>query len=126
MCGIFGYIGKKENAAEIILEGLKRLEYRGYDSWGVAVVPTEDPNKNNKIVVKKRIGKIGDANSDDSFNIFDLVALIEQLNNEGPYSSQTDIDKNGKNNIYDLLALLKLFSFLQTEPNIFPCTEQQP
>jgi len=65
MCGIFGYIGKKENAAEIILEGLKRLEYRGYDSWGVAVVPTEDPNKNNKIVVKKRIGKIGDANVDE-------------------------------------------------------------
>ena len=36
MCGIFGYIGKKDKAAEIVLEGLKLLEYRGYDSWGIA------------------------------------------------------------------------------------------
>ncbi len=35
MCGIFGYIGKK-NAVEIVLKGLKRLEYRGYDSSGIA------------------------------------------------------------------------------------------
>ena len=39
MCGIFGYIGTKQHAATIVLEGLKFLEYRGYDSWGVAVVP---------------------------------------------------------------------------------------
>jgi glutamine---fructose-6-phosphate transaminase (isomerizing) len=37
MCGIIGYIGG-DNAAEIILEGLRRLEYRGYDSAGIAVV----------------------------------------------------------------------------------------
>ncbi|MBN1384458.1 MAG: glutamine--fructose-6-phosphate transaminase (isomerizing) [Elusimicrobia bacterium] len=37
MCGIVGYIGKK-NAAEILLDGLKRLEYRGYDSSGIASV----------------------------------------------------------------------------------------
>jgi glucosamine--fructose-6-phosphate aminotransferase (isomerizing) len=37
MCGIFGYIGKRD-AAKTIIDGLKRLEYRGYDSWGVAVV----------------------------------------------------------------------------------------
>ena len=37
MCGIVGYIGDK-NATEIIAEGLHRLEYRGYDSAGVAVV----------------------------------------------------------------------------------------
>ncbi len=40
MCGIVGYIGDK-NAVEIILDGLKRLEYRGYDSAGVAVVGPE-------------------------------------------------------------------------------------
>ncbi|MDO8658600.1 MAG: glutamine--fructose-6-phosphate transaminase (isomerizing) [Candidatus Levybacteria bacterium] len=56
MCGIFGYIGNKNNAAEIVFEGLKLLEYRGYDSWGVAV-------KNGKSVdVQKRVGKIGQAN----------------------------------------------------------------
>src|SRR5438552_286602 len=37
MCGIIGYIGKKE-ASPILLEGLKRLEYRGYDSAGLAVL----------------------------------------------------------------------------------------
>ena len=37
MCGIIGYIGTKE-AQGILLEGLKRLEYRGYDSSGIALV----------------------------------------------------------------------------------------
>jgi len=55
MCGIFGYIGTKTNAAETVLEGLKLLEYRGYDSWGVAV------KDGNKIEVDKHIGKIGNA-----------------------------------------------------------------
>lgn len=54
MCGIFGYIGNK-NAPKIILEGLKRLEYRGYDSWGVSV------KKGKKLLVDKHVGKIGDA-----------------------------------------------------------------
>lgn len=61
MCGIFGYIGPRSDASKIVLEGLKRLEYRGYDSWGVAVVP----NSKNKIVVKKSAGKIGNANVSD-------------------------------------------------------------
>jgi len=47
MCGIFGYIGTK-NASGVILDGLKRLEYRGYDSWGVAVL-----TKNGIKVAKK-------------------------------------------------------------------------
>ena len=36
MCGIIGYCGPK-NATKILIEGLKRLEYRGYDSAGIAV-----------------------------------------------------------------------------------------
>ena len=64
MCGIFGYVGKKTNVGEMILEGLRLLEYRGYDSWGVAV-----KNK-KKIEYKKDIGKIGDAKVDfDKSNI---------------------------------------------------------
>lgn len=53
MCGIFGYVGNKLNAAETVLEGLKLLEYRGYDSWGVAV------KKDKKLEVDKHVGKIG-------------------------------------------------------------------
>lgn len=55
MCGIFGYVGKKQNAAEIVFEGLKTLEYRGYDSWGIAV------REGKKITIEKHVGKIGNA-----------------------------------------------------------------
>ena len=70
MCGIFGYIGPakrgkdKKNAAEIVLNGLKTLEYRGYDSWGVAAVsdqPLATRGQLGKITVEKHVGKIGKA-----------------------------------------------------------------
>ncbi|RRD46674.1 glutamine--fructose-6-phosphate transaminase (isomerizing) [Tessaracoccus sp. OH4464_COT-324] len=51
MCGIVGYVGGL-SAQEIVIEGLKRLEYRGYDSAGVAVVGAEG------IAVRKKAGKI--------------------------------------------------------------------
>lgn len=50
MCGIFGYTGKSTNAGDVVRMGLQRLDYRGYDSWGVAVVA------NNQILVQKDIG----------------------------------------------------------------------
>lgn len=55
MCGIFGYIGKDKDAAEIILKGLKTLEYRGYDSWGIAV------GNGRGLDNEKHVGKIGSA-----------------------------------------------------------------
>lgn len=51
MCGIVGYVGDK-NTKKVLIEGLKRLEYRGYDSAGVAIV------ENNTIVTQKSLGKI--------------------------------------------------------------------
>lgn len=55
MCGIFGFVGEKERQSSDVLDGLRLLEYRGYDSWGVAV-------KNNKrIEIEKKTGKIGDS-----------------------------------------------------------------
>ncbi len=51
MCGIIGYIGKN-NPTEILLEGLKALEYRGYDSSGIAL------KKDNNIQIVKCVGKI--------------------------------------------------------------------
>ena len=44
MCGIVGYIGKKKQAAPILLEGLEKLEYRGYDSAGIAVINNGEIN----------------------------------------------------------------------------------
>ena len=51
MCGVFGYTGKNI-ANNLVFQGLKRLEYRGYDSWGIAV------NTNEKITIFKTIGEI--------------------------------------------------------------------
>jgi glucosamine--fructose-6-phosphate aminotransferase (isomerizing) len=53
MCGIVGYIGKRD-ATGVILAGLKRLEYRGYDSAGIALYPSSSDN----LTVIKRAGKI--------------------------------------------------------------------
>lgn len=52
MCGIVGYIGTENNAKEVIIEGLKRLEYRGYDSAGIALC------RDGKIETRKHVGEI--------------------------------------------------------------------
>ena len=54
MCGIFGVVGKK-NAAKTVLAGLKKLEYRGYDSWGIAI------KENGQLTRERHVGKIGQA-----------------------------------------------------------------
>lgn len=52
MCGIFGYVGSS-NATELVFDGLKQLEYRGYDSWGIVSAI------NGSLHSEKHVGKIG-------------------------------------------------------------------
>lgn len=52
MCGIIGYAGKEKNAIHVLINGLKNLEYRGYDSAGIAI------RENNHVEIVKREGKI--------------------------------------------------------------------
>lgn len=59
MCGIFGYVGKRNDATELAVEGLKSLEYRGYDSWGVAW------KQHGALSTQKEIGKISGVNGRD-------------------------------------------------------------
>ncbi len=64
MCGIIAYVGDKK-ASPILLNGLQRLEYRGYDSAGIAVM-------NGKLDVIKKKGKVGD-----------LKKIVDRLRPEG-------------------------------------------
>jgi glucosamine--fructose-6-phosphate aminotransferase (isomerizing) len=53
MCGIFAYAGNNQIGQQYILKGLKNLEYRGYDSWGIAL------KTKSGVWLKKEVGKIG-------------------------------------------------------------------
>jgi glucosamine--fructose-6-phosphate aminotransferase (isomerizing) len=55
MCGIFGYVGAESDTGDMVLSALRRLEYRGYDSWGVGV------GCDGAIAIEKQVGKIGTA-----------------------------------------------------------------
>ena len=68
MCGIVGYIGD-ENATGIIIDGLKKLEYRGYDSSGIALV-----TKDHQLIVRKKKGRI--ANLEELIAGEDLYANL--------------------------------------------------
>src|SRR5215467_5541596 len=56
MCGIFGYVGTRQEGPQLVLEGLRKLEYRGYDSWGIAT-------RHNGLLIEKHVGKIGQAST---------------------------------------------------------------
>ncbi len=52
MCGIVGYIGREHRAMDVLIDGLRRLEYRGYDSAGVAIL------ENGSVAVRRALGKL--------------------------------------------------------------------
>lgn len=71
MCGIFGYIGKKK-ALETVLKGLKKLEYRGYDSAGIAGI------KDNQVYHWKEVGKVAELEKGVLANPVDVEIAIAQ------------------------------------------------
>ncbi|MBW2989117.1 glutamine--fructose-6-phosphate transaminase (isomerizing) [Candidatus Woesearchaeota archaeon] len=62
MCGIFGIITSEEDIGRILLEGIKKLEYRGYDSAGMASI------HKNKLSIRKGIGKIDEVDKKVNFS----------------------------------------------------------
>lgn len=71
MCGIFGYVGPRK-AVNVVIDGLKRLEYRGYDSAGLAGV------QEKRIVYCKEVGKVSVLEQEVAKQKFDLPAAIAQ------------------------------------------------
>jgi glucosamine--fructose-6-phosphate aminotransferase (isomerizing) len=53
MCGIVGYVGRGREAQQVLIDGLRRLEYRGYDSAGLAVF------EGGSIAIRRAVGKLG-------------------------------------------------------------------
>jgi glutamine---fructose-6-phosphate transaminase (isomerizing) len=68
MCGIIAYTGE-EDAAPILFEGLKRLEYRGYDSAGIITI-----NNSGEFELKKQVGKVQDIHNE--LNLLDLSGKV--------------------------------------------------
>jgi glucosamine--fructose-6-phosphate aminotransferase (isomerizing) len=118
MCGIVGYIGKKD-AFPIIINGLKRLEYRGYDSAGIALL-----SSTNKLNIYKKKGKVkaledetigqdisgtigightrwathgeaNDTNAHPHFNATEDIAVIHNGIIENYYSLKTELQSRG-------------------------------
>ncbi|MCR5171721.1 MAG: glutamine--fructose-6-phosphate transaminase (isomerizing) [Treponema sp.] len=88
MCGIVGYVGVKE-ATPVLINGLKKLEYRGYDSAGIAVLSKDD----NEILVKKSKGA--------------LKFLVERITDQVvKQSKQKDLVLAEKENEENLQALI--------------------
>ncbi len=57
MCGIFGVIGSRE-VSPLILDGLRKLEYRGYDSAGLATIQNSNNNQFGELFTRKSKGKL--------------------------------------------------------------------
>jgi glucosamine--fructose-6-phosphate aminotransferase (isomerizing) len=75
MCGIFGYSGP-EARPEVLIEGIKRLEYRGYDSWGICLAADD------RLWLMRRVGRIGGV---------DAAALATGLDGFSPLSVRSGI-----------------------------------
>jgi len=84
MCGIIGYVGPSE-AYPILLEGLGRLEYRGYDSAGIATLV------GNKLEIRRAKGKLDSATAEHELRKTRLERL-EPLRAEG-HASQEEVDR---------------------------------
>jgi glucosamine--fructose-6-phosphate aminotransferase (isomerizing) len=70
MCGIFGFVSSEPQNTNLILLGLKELEYRGYDSWGIAT------KKESRIIIEKHAGKIGGATLNPKFSTLNSNVAI--------------------------------------------------
>ena len=85
MCGIVGYIGKRQ-AAPILLEGLEKLEYRGYDSAGIAV---RDGDREPVVVkAKGRLRVLADNNRQTDINRISEEDARKAVRKDSPHTER--------------------------------------
>jgi glucosamine--fructose-6-phosphate aminotransferase (isomerizing) len=70
MCGIIGYIGNKD-VKEVLLDSLQRLEYRGYDSAGIAIIDCD-----NQLRIQKDVGRIGNLRNQVYKNLHNVESKV--------------------------------------------------
>lgn len=69
MCGIVGYIGKSGKTLDVLTTGLSHLEYRGYDSVGIAYI------ENGKLKIQKEKGKVSNLKSELNMNVYSNLGI---------------------------------------------------
>jgi len=98
MCGIVGYIGT-ESARDIIIDGLKKLEYRGYDSSGIALY------KDGKIQVRKSAGRISNLEKLISKEDFDSTVGIGHTR-WATHGAPSDVNSHPHSSMDDRIAVV--------------------
>ena len=94
MCGIFGVIGSRE-VSTLILDGLRKLEYRGYDSAGLATIHNTKNNQSGELIYSGKNVCLGYANS--------VSDLSKGDDNNGIFKTG-DIAKRDKDNFYYIVG----------------------
>ena len=98
MCGIVGYIGKNKKAKDAVIKGLERLEYRGYDSAGIAYVD------DNEVVMQKEKGRI--KNLKDVINFDEKSNIAIGHTRWATHGVPSDVNSHPHNNMKNTISIV--------------------